>query len=305
MNSEGLSEKVLSWVVEAVGGGHSFDSIVSIDILKGGMSSLVYRISLSRNDCVSHVVLRQFNNKDWIAAEPDLARHEAESLVRASLTTMNTPNLIAFDETGSQCGMPSVLMSHLEGEVVLTPLNIENWLDGMAEALVKIHTVQADDFPWVYFTYGDIATLQVPSWSSVPELWERAIKIVQGTQPEYQPCFIHRDYHPTNILWAGNNVSGVVDWVNSCRGPAGIDVGHCRLNLAMLSGVQAADQFLKAYCKYAGSRFQYDPYWDILSLVNIMDGTPTVYPGWTALGFTGLTDDMMAERLDQFLQSLF
>ncbi|MFD0682267.1 MULTISPECIES: hypothetical protein [unclassified Paenibacillus] len=26
-------------------------------------------------------------------------------------------------------------------------------------------------------------------------------------------------------------------WVNACRGPAGIDIGHCRLNPAMLFGV--------------------------------------------------------------------
>lgn len=47
---------------------------------------------------------------------------------------------------------------------------------------------------------------------------------VREPRPQVKPCFIHRDYHPTNILWVDDKVSGVVDWVNACRGPAGIDI---------------------------------------------------------------------------------
>ncbi|GGG15130.1 phosphotransferase family protein [Paenibacillus abyssi] len=133
---------------------------------------------------------------------------------------------------------------------------------------------------------------------------DRAFEIVKGPQPVYKPCFIHRDYHPANVLWQQRQVSGVVDWVNSCRGPAGIDIGHCRFNLAQLHGVHAADAFLEAYRRHAGSAYRHDPYWDLLSLVNILFGPPEVYEGWTALGVSGLTDQLMAERLDAYLASL-
>jgi hypothetical protein len=50
--------------------------------------------------------------------------------------------------------------------------------------------------------------------------------------------------------------------------------------------------------------FTYDPYWDLLSLIEILIGPPKVYPGWTAFGVTGLTDELMEERLDSYLLSL-
>ncbi|MBL5774276.1 aminoglycoside phosphotransferase family protein [Bacillus sporothermodurans] len=292
-----LSDQVLDWVRKSVG---SETEIRSIKRLHGGISSAVHHISLTTGD----VVLRQFDNDEWLKEEPDLARHEAESLRLARKAPIPTPEIIAFDETGDRCGMPAVLMTKLEGTVLLKPQHMERWLDGLAESLVRMHSVQADNFPWTYFTYKDVKELEIPDWSSYPELWGAVFDFVREPRPQVKPCFIHRDYHPTNILWVDDKVSGVVDWVNACRGPAGIDIGHCRLNLAMLFGVSTADEFLSAYEKLAGYSFSYHPYWDLLSLIDILFGSPEVYPGWIAFGVTNLTDQMMVDRLDQYMKSL-
>ncbi|WP_248925250.1 phosphotransferase family protein [Paenibacillus hamazuiensis] len=296
-----LPDLVLGWVMDVAGAGAE---VRSVRPLHGGMSALVHSVSVQVNGETKHFVLRRFHDREWLRNEPDLARHEAESLRRAARTGLPTPQLVAFDETGSECGIPAVLMTRLDGAVRLQPQNMDRWLNGLAQALVRIHALDAGDFPWTYYTYNDVASLSVPSWSRFPELWESAIRIVQGPRPEFKPCFIHRDYHPTNVLWSAGAVSGVVDWVNACRGPAGIDIGHCRLNLARLFGVAEADAFLSAYGICAGSAFRYDPYWDLLSLIEALPGPPGVYPGWTALGVTGLTDRLMIERLDAYLKSL-
>lgn len=296
-----LSDRLLQWVLEAV---HPQATVQSINRLHGGMSSLVHSIALQVKGVDTKVVLRQFDNAEWLRQEPDLPLHESESLRWAAQTDVQTPRILAFDKTGSECGIPAVLMSQLAGAVVLQPPDLNQWIDGLAEALAQIHTVAADHFPWTYFTYNDISSLQAPSWSSYPESWHKVITLVKGPRPAVKPCFIHRDYHPTNVLWSGNKVSGVVDWVNACQGPAGIDIGHCRLNLAQLYDVAAADAFLTAYEKYAGSTFQYEPFWDLLSLIEVLYGPPSVYPGWPAFGVTGLTDSLMVERLDRYMLSL-
>ncbi len=301
VSDQAVPERVLKWVVDSVGG---LAEVESVRRLYGGMSSAVHCISLRTRGLAKDYVIRQFDNAEWLREEPDLALHEAESLRRAFRSGLPTPQVVAFDETGRDCGVPAVLMTRLEGTVVLRPRLMSSWLDGLAESLARIHAVEAGNFPWVYFTYRDIASLEIPSWSRVPGLWDQAISRVRGPRPEYEPRFIHRDYHPTNILWARGAVSGVVDWVNACRGPSGIDVGHCRVNLAMLFGVSAADAFLAAYERHAGPSFSYDSYWDLLSLIDILFGPPVVYPGWTALGVTGLTDQRMMERLDAYLKSL-
>jgi Phosphotransferase enzyme family len=115
---------------------------------------------------------------------------------------------------------------------------------------------------------------------------------------------VHRDYHPSNVLWLNGRVSGIVDWVNGCRGPAGIDVAWCRHNLANLQGVSVADEFLTAYIDEAGSEFKYDPYWDLMSVVELLPGPPSMYEGWRASGVPNISTAVMRERVDEYVASV-
>ncbi len=95
-------------------------------------------------------------------------------------------------------------------------------------------------------------------------LWARAIEIWHNRVPSYRPGFVHRDYHPGNILWS-RAVGHVVDWANACAGPWGCDIAHCRDNLLDLAGREAADSFLALYIDVTGAT--YDPYWEIASVL--------------------------------------
>ncbi|OZU88891.1 aminoglycoside phosphotransferase [Virgibacillus indicus] len=296
-----LSGKIQNWVINAV---WAEANIVSIDRLKGSTSSTLHNIKLETDGEVKEVVIRQFDNKEWLQEEPDLAVHEAESLRKAADAGVFTPEIIAYDKSGGVSGVPLVLMSKLRGSVELKPVDRNKWLNGLAEALVKIHAVDAEDFPWSYFSYNDANEVEIPVWSTIPATWKKAIEIVKGPRPKVRECFIHRDYHPANVLWENGSVSGVVDWVNACAGPAGVDVGHCRWNLAMLYDVETADGFLAAYKNHGGPAFKYDPYWDLVSVIDVLFGPPEVYQGWVAFGVTGLTNKMMVERMDLYVESL-
>lgn len=291
----------LTWIENITG--KKIDS-EQIKKLPGGTSSLVFEIPFSAESSHEPLVLRLFNDQEWLEMEPDLAKHESESLKRAVLSKVSTPVLIASDETGEKCGLPAVLMSKLPGEPKLHAADLDTWLDQMAKTLVGIHQVEAEGFNFEYFSYNEALRLDKPLWSKVPEEWLRAIFIVAGIRPTAPLHFIHRDYHPANILWENEEITGVVDWVNSCVGPAGIDVGHCRVNLAQLHGITAADKFLEFYRQHAGSAFEYNPYWDLLSLTDTLDGPPKVYKGWTELGMRGLSDELIRHRLDEYLLSL-
>ncbi|MEC5425437.1 hypothetical protein QGM71_18305 [Virgibacillus sp. C22-A2] len=72
--------------------------------------------------------------------------------------------------------------------------------------------------------------------------------------------------------------------------------------MAILYNVETADAFLTAYEDYAGKSSVYDCYWDFLSLIDVLFGSPEVYPGWVVFGVRGLTDIMMGERLDLMLK---
>lgn len=294
-----LPDNVLQWVLNAVAPNATVESVRQ---LKGSTSSTLHSLSLKTGRSVLHYVVRQFDNQNWLTEEPDLAVHEAASLRMAESTGVTSPEIIAYDANGEVCGVPSVLMTKLNGAVELKPDDMEQWLEGLALTLTNIHQIDAGDFPYNYYPYHDVGSFEVPAWSSVPDIWQRALAFVQESNPDIKECFIHRDYHPANVLWYEGAVSGVVDWVNACKGPREVDVGHCRLNLAMLYGTDTSDAFLNAYQRYAD--VPYNRYWDMMALVNFLDGPPNVYPGWEAFGMTELTDHLMEERLDAFMVQL-
>ncbi len=294
-----LSHAARSWIEDVTGG-----RVASVAVLPGATSSVLHSVAVESNGKRRSLVLRRFTNRDWVKREPDVAVREAASLQQATRAGLPVPEIVATDRDGTYCGVPATLATMMPGEVVLRPGNWNEWLDGLAGAAARIHRIDAAGFPWSYRRYNEGEPLAVPGWSKQPDAWKRAIQIVRGAAPSFRSCFIHRDYHPSNVLWLDGMVSGVVDWVNGCRGPAGIDVAWCRHNLANLHGVSIADDFLAAYIAAAGSDFTYDPYWDLMSVVELLPGPPAMYEGWRAAGFPNISNTTMRERVDVYVVSI-
>lgn len=294
-----LSHNVRSWIETAAGG-----RVTSVAVLPGATSSAVHRVDVESNGKPRSLLLRRFTNSEWVRAEPDVAVREATSVQHATRAGLPAPELVATDRDGSYCGVPATLVTFLPGEVMLGPSEKNEWIKGLALAAARIHRVDAAGFRWKYRRYNDRDSLQVPRWSQHPEAWRKAIDVVQGPAPSYRECFVHRDYHPSNVLWMNGRVSGVVDWVNACRGPAGIDVAWCRHNLANLHGVSVADDFLAAYIEAAGKEFVYDPCWDLMSVVELLPGPPSMYEGWRAVGVPNISNAVMRDRVDLYVASV-
>ena len=294
-----LPTAICDWIAAATSG-----VLTSARQLSGATSSTLYAIDVRAGKRELPLVLRLFTNAEWVAEDPDVAAHEAAGLREATAAGIVAPDLVAVDETGEFCGVPALLMTRVPGRVDLLPANLNRWLQKLAEAIAPLHTRTAEDFPWQYRPYNDVTHLETPTWTSAPDLWDRVIRIVNGTWPAFRPCLIHRDYHPTNVLWQDGVVSGIVDWPNACRGPAGIDVAWCRMNLADLYGVAAADRFLEAYQAVAGPDSAYHPFWDLLTVIDGLPGPPDVYPPWVEFGVEGLTDALMLERTEAYLRSV-
>lgn len=294
-----VSENVRRWIERATG-----SRVVATAAMPAATSSRLDDVELEDGTVRRHVVLRRFTDEKWVKREPDLAIHEGVCLQHAKRAGLPVPAAVAVDARGDDCGVPATLVEKIDGTVVLEGKDPRHWLRGLAESAAQIHRVEASGFRWKYRRYNDRERLSVPAWSKKQSAWKRAIEIVQTPAPPYRECFIHRDFHPSNVLWQNGTVSGVVDWVNGCRGPAGIDVAWCRHNLANLHGGSIADEFLSAYIEAAGAEFDYDPYWDLMSVVELLPGPPTMYEGWRAVGMAHIKSDTMRERVDDYVASV-
>jgi aminoglycoside phosphotransferase (APT) family kinase protein len=247
-------------------------------------------------------VLRVLDNATWLAEEPDLAAHEAAALTEAQKTGVSAPRPVAL-AAGRDAGFgaPAVLMTFLDGAVTLLPPDFEAWLGALAGCLARIHAHQADDFPWQFESWVDRSVARTtPAWTGSPDVWDRAVARWHGPPPGFAPVFLHRDYHPVNVLWRDGAIRGVVDWINACRGPAGVDVGHCRRNLALMFGPPAAARFLELY-QEASPGFVYDPYWDIETVFDACLPEPGYYAPWREFGLDPIDGATLRRRLDTYL----
>jgi len=277
--------------------------ITSMERLRTGTSAAVHLIRTRTSGGVARaVVLRRFVRADWLGREPDLAEREARILQTLAGTGVPSPELLAVDPIGAECDVPAVLMARLPGRVDINPSQLDAFVKESVRALVTVHHLPSISgipsyFP--YFAASAAEFLRVPAWSKRSTVWAQAIKLVREPWPQVAPSFIHRDYHPGNLLWQRGQLSGITDWVNACNGPPGIDVAHCRINLVQLFGLGVADDFRQAYESETGQ--PHHPFWDLMAVVD--GGTPDAAQ-WHDAGRTDLTDALMMQRREDYLESI-
>lgn len=267
------SDAALRWVESITG-----HRVAEWSVLRGGMSSAMYAVDLD-SDTAARMVLRCYVRPDLNEEESDLAEREAAALQVAATTELSTPELIAVDPTGNVVGVPVVLMTWLPGQVVWDPKAPMRWLRRLADVLPLVHAAEPDQ-PRVgqYFNYEQ-SSYEPPKWATDPQIWDRAVSVFHGPVLDPERAFVHRDFHPGNVLWRRGQVTGVVDWQSACIGPPSIDTAHCRANLLFYAH-DLADAFTGFVEDATGRTFH--PWADIATLIGMLERLRDAPPRPTA-----------------------
>ncbi|MFJ5220557.1 phosphotransferase family protein [Streptomyces sp. NPDC088354] len=216
---------------------------------------------------------------------------------------MPAARLVAVDPTARHCDAPSLLMTRRPGTVCLDERGAARRADLLARQLAAVHAVRPPESgrPRPYQAWTSPERVGVPEGTPVPRVWERSVAAIRRAPPPYQGCFLHRDFHPGNVLFADGAVSGVVDWVETSWGPADLDVAHCATALALLHGPQEGMAFADRYAA-AGGRPLADGaahlYWRLLDAPAFAPDAEKVAVPWRELGRTDLTPGLPARRLE-------
>lgn len=298
------------WLAQATG----LDAeALTLERMRGASSASVYRVS-NPTRAGQVYVLRLFTLKTWLANEPDLARHEAAALREAHRAGLPAPELMAWlpgpsgesPEDPVGFGAPAVLMAYLPGRVELAPEDEGAWLKCMAHTLCKVHQHQPAVLDWRYKSWVEPGNVAVPARTGEVTLWEAAVTAYnRWKRADTDNTFLHRDYHALNALFGGHGsaitVTGVVDWVNACVGPAAADISHCRIDLVKMKGVGAAQRFLGHYAEARGG-FDYDPGWDLEAVFDVAASEPGAHAPWFEFGLPKISDQTVRVRVEEFLR---
>ncbi len=220
------------------------------------------------------LVLRRWARPGWEVDDPDYTvERETRVLELLRSARVPAPEMVAADLEGARCDVPAMLLTRLPGH---TPRAADADAGGfchqLAETLAQIHdvdgTAEAQLDP--YRLYYDRPRATPARWMPATPVWRQATAAVHEPPPPTTMTLIHRDYHPENTLWSRRRLTGVVDWTQASWGPPALDLGHMRWNLVADHGQAVADRFLACYWAKVGAVFDDQPYWDLVSLLDLL-----------------------------------
>lgn len=300
-----------SWVEKGLPAAERIEQVVR---LRGGWTSQMRRLDLSGPDGRRSLVLRSFVKPFYVRHAEGLLTREAAILRLLGDTDVPAAALVAVDAPAQHCDHPSLLMSLLPGTVRLEDRNADGRAELLARQLVRIHQlpIAAHQRPRTYQAWASPERVTPPAATGRPGLWQRAVDVIRRDPPEYRGRFLHRDFHPGNVLFTGTDgdlrISGVVDWVETSWGPADLDVAHCSTALALLHGVPAGMGFADRYAAAGGTLAEDRAahlYWRLLDALGFAPDAEKVAVPWRELGRTDLTARVLTQRLEDYIDALF
>jgi aminoglycoside phosphotransferase (APT) family kinase protein len=287
--SDAPSAELVRWAAGEIG---PSARVLSWEPLTGGITAAVHLLVVEHNDDVLELVL-----KCWTRGDPEERRgcveREARVLQLLETADVAAPRYIASTSGAETDEVPALLMTRLPGQVWLRPTDPREWLRQMATALAQLHEVRPPDgLPSLEVLQRPVLT---PRDSRRPDLWQDVGGLLARPAPA-GAGFVHGDYQHFNLLWQHERLTGIVDWTWTGVGHPDRDVGHCRLNLAILFTPQWAEDFTATYESEAGRAT--DPWWDAFEITRYGEDwqrfIPVQVAGRAPVDPAGMTDRVEA-----------
>jgi aminoglycoside phosphotransferase (APT) family kinase protein len=217
------------------------------------------------------------------------------------------PRLIAADLDGSAAGTMAVLMTVLPGSSqvprVASAARLRT-LGAMAGALQRVALAPR---PGLELRTRALYDMDFAAWrksAGTSQLLSMAEeRIARLPVPDGELVFVHGDLWLGNTIWSGDTCSGMIDWDAAGVGPAGIDLGTLRSDVALFFGASAPDEVLAGWQQAAGRRAEHVPYWDVAAALCTVGNMAHCLPHELLgeLGRPDLNAAILTARRDAFL----
>jgi aminoglycoside phosphotransferase (APT) family kinase protein len=263
----GAQEVILSAIDNAT-------SIGDVERLVGGRSGRpVQRILVRTRYDTRPVVLKRF------PADGDGAAAEWRALTAIEHVPVPSPQPLLWDRDGAWFGEPAIVMSALPGTVLRQVPRGVTWLRNATVAMARLHAIPLATVP-----------AGIPAWPRLLDRWTpdglppalgrasaEVIAELRHRAIAARQALCHGDFYLGNLLFAGQRLTGIVDWERAKVMPPGNEVARFRMDLAIHPGGGAPGVFLNAYLQETAIPAVEDlALWDVLAgAVGLADAEKT------------------------------
>jgi aminoglycoside phosphotransferase (APT) family kinase protein len=231
-------------------------------------------------------------------------------LLSAAGLPVQTPHHL--DQSGEILPTPYLVIDYIEGEPVLTPSDLDDFVQQLAAQLATIHRLRGSwaDLSFLPKQAERLAQILAarPAKLDVSSVERRIRKTLEPIWPlprTNEPVLLHGDFWPGNVIWREGRIAAVIDWEEAELGDRLSDVAITRLDLLWAFGVDAMHDFTARYQAMTSVDLMNLPYWDLYAALrpisNIAEWA-AVYPD---LGRTDMTEETMREGHRRFVAQAF
>ncbi|MEL6510438.1 MAG: phosphotransferase [Pseudomonadota bacterium] len=223
-------------------------TVISAELLTGGVSAQVYRLDLRHLDgSKGRVVLRTLGDA--------YTRHNAElefallnSLYRLGLPV---PKPLFVDATCKWLDRPNLFMSFVDGTTEPPETGMDRYIDEMAENLALVHRTEVGVLPELPKRLDPLEELfdflpKGPEWDTLREY----LSALKDTEFTGTSKLLHGDFWPGNLILANNRIAAVLDWEDAAIGDPLSDVACTCLELRYIYGTKGMECFQQAYSRH-------------------------------------------------------
>lgn len=272
--SEHIAHKVLSMLTPG-------SELISIAVADGSFSNYTNIVTAKQKDgSLYKIAVRRykvFGNYD----RGEKATREFKMFKLLNQYQVPSPEVLYLDETGEVLEIPGIVSKFVEGKLIIdtAPADPFDWASKLAKTLAKIHSIPCGEEEQKFLLKGNSEATWFLNSDSPPQymqdypggtdLWHLTKKLYPQIE-SVPPALMHIDYWSGNILWHEDEISAVIDWEEAAYGDPACDVAYARMNMALMSLPEAADEFLRVYESETKRKLKNLGFWELAAAVRPM-----------------------------------
>lgn len=279
--------------------------------LRGGVGARMDVLDIERADGSRlKVSLRRFTRPRNIS-QPERVALEYRKLQFVASTDIPAPRPLLLDTDGELFGVPAIVLEYVPGAPLYLPRDAGSWTEQLAQMLLRVHAVtpRTHDLSWLHVQLRDGIHQTIDDDEPRVQKHSALAREVHAALAQdidriewLDATFVHDDFWPGNTIWYRGRLTAVIDWTHGEVGDPRSDVAQCRLDLALINGVEVAERFVAAYEALSQRRLPQLWYFDLLRGLHALLSYESWFMGYQDAQLPHMTKDHIRTGIEASLR---